>query len=70
MSGLDDEMHVLIGLSASVVNALSQPGIGGAEASNDRGAIIDAVAQLPIDVDIVLGSWKVPRSEVTWQGLQ
>lgn len=64
MSGLDDEMHVLIGLSASVVNALSQPGIGGGEASDNRGAIIDAVAQLPIDVDIVLGSWKVPLGEL------
>jgi flagellar motor switch protein FliM len=64
MSGLDDEMHVLIGLSGNVVNALSQPRTNGAEASNNRGAIIDAVAQLPIEVDIVLGSWMVPLSEL------
>jgi len=64
MSGLDDEMHVLIGLNGNVVNALSQPRVDGAEGSNHCGAIIDAVAQLPIEVDIVLGSWKVPIEEL------
>ena len=64
LNGLDDDMHVVLGLSGNVVSALTQPRTDDAEASNDRDAIIGAVAQLPIDVDIVLGSWKVPLNEL------
>jgi flagellar motor switch/type III secretory pathway protein FliN len=32
--------------------------------SSSRDAIVSVVKQLPIEVDVVLGSWKVPLSEL------
>jgi flagellar motor switch protein FliM len=58
------ELRLLVALSGSVVAALAahQP-VPVAEA-NGRNAIINVVRRLPIDVDVVLGSWKAPIAEL------
>jgi flagellar motor switch protein FliM len=58
------ELQLLVALSGGVIAALAahQP-VAVAEA-NGRKAIINVVRRLPIDVDVVLGSWKAPLAEL------
>jgi len=63
MSARGEELRLLIALSGSVVTALSEhhPAV---EEGNGRNAIVNVVRRLPIDVEVVLGSWKVPIGEL------
>ncbi len=63
MSAGGEELRLLIALSGSVVTALSEhhPAV---EEGNGRNAIVNVVRRLPIDVEVVLGSWKVPIGEL------
>ncbi len=57
-------MRVLIGLSGSVASSMSDHLPQSSRKSNGRDAIVSVVRRLPIEVDVVLGSWKVPLSEL------
>ncbi len=63
MNARGEELRLLIALSGSVVTALSEhhPAV---EEGNGRNAIVNVVRRLPIDVEVVLGSWKVPIGEL------
>lgn len=64
MSAMREDLRVLIGLSASAAGAMSGPPPTVVGKSNRRDAIVSVVKQLPIEVDVVLGTWKVPLSEL------
>jgi len=64
MSAGGEELRLLIGLSGSVVNALSEHHPAEVAEGNGRNAIVSVVRRLPIDVEVVLGSWKVPIGEL------
>ena len=59
-----DDRRVLIGLSSSILNSLTEPLPETPADCNGRDAVASAVRRLPIDVDVVLGSWKVPLHEL------
>lgn len=65
MSAPREAMHLLVGLSGNIVRAISGHHPGAAPKGNGHNEIVNAVRQLPIDVDVVLGSWKVPLGELT-----
>jgi flagellar motor switch protein FliM len=64
----DLDLRLLVALSGSVVASLAahQP-VAVAEA-NGRNAIINVVRRLPLDLEVVLGSWKASIAEL--QGLR
>jgi flagellar motor switch protein FliM len=64
MRALGEELRLLIGLGANAVAAMSERHPATIAKSNSRNAIVDVVRQLPIEVDVVLGSWNVPLSEL------
>jgi flagellar motor switch protein FliM len=64
MSAMGEELRVLIGLSATAAGAMSGPHPAAVAKSSSRDAIVSVVRQLPIEVDVVLGRWKVPLSEL------
>jgi flagellar motor switch protein FliM len=64
ISSPSDELHLLIGLSGNIISAISGHPPADAAKSNSRSAIVDAASQLPIEVDVVLGRWKVPPEEL------
>lgn len=59
-----EEMRLLVALSASVVTALAEHHPVTIAGGNGRNAIANVARHLPIDVDVVLGSWKVPLDEL------
>jgi flagellar motor switch protein FliM len=58
------ELRLLVGFDSSVTAPLSHDGTTYKEGQGGREAIASAVARLPIEVDVVLGSWQVPLSEL------
>ena len=56
--------RVLIGLSGSILNSLTEHLPETPADSNGRDAVASVVRRLPIEVDVVLGSWKVPLHEL------
>ena len=59
-----EELHLLIALSGSVVAALTEHHPATIAEGNGRNAIVNVVRRLPIEVDVVLGRWKVPIGEL------
>lgn len=55
---------LVIGLTANVLEALSRRAPMASGKRRGRGAIVAAVRQLPIDIDVVLGRWTVPVGEL------
>lgn len=64
MNAVGEELRLLIALSGSVVSAMSEHHPAAIAEGNGRNAIAGVVRQLPIEVDVVLGSWKVPLREL------
>jgi flagellar motor switch protein FliM len=64
ISAPGEELRLLIGLSGNAVGAMSEDHPATVAKSNRRNAIVNVVRQLPIEVDVVLGSWKVPLCEL------
>jgi hypothetical protein len=54
------QLRLIVGFGSSVAAALSHDGTTYKEVPGGREAIASAVARLPIEVDVVLGSWQVP----------
>jgi flagellar motor switch protein FliM len=59
-----DDLRVLIGLSSSILNSLTEHLPETPAQSNGRDAVVNVVRRLPLEVDVVLGSWKVPLREL------
>jgi len=64
LGAASDDLRVLIGLSSSILNSLAEHLPATPAQSNGRDAIVNVVRRLPIDVDVVLGSWKAPLREL------
>jgi flagellar motor switch protein FliM len=62
--GTGNGRRVLIGLSGSILNSLTEHLPETPADSNGRDAVASVVRRLPIEVDVVLGSWKVPLHEL------
>jgi flagellar motor switch protein FliM len=58
------ELHLAVGFASSIIAALSHDGTVHIETHGGREAIANVVARLPIEVDVVLGSWRVPIREL------
>jgi flagellar motor switch protein FliM len=58
------ELRLILGFANSVTAALSRDGSADVEIRSGREAVAGAVARLPIEVDVVLGSWQVPLREL------
>ena len=59
-----EALHLLIALSGNVVAALAEHHPAAVAEGNGRNAIVNVVRRLPIEVEVVLGSWKVPIGEL------
>jgi flagellar motor switch protein FliM len=59
-----ENLRLVVGLSGDIVRAISAQRPVTAPKASRRKEIVNAVRQLPIDIDVVLGSWKVPLSEL------
>lgn len=64
MSARGRERRLLIGLGGNILTVMSERHPATVAKSSSRSAIVNVVRQLPIEVDVVLGSWKVPISEL------
>jgi flagellar motor switch protein FliM len=64
LGSASDELRVLIGLSSNILNSLAEQQPEAPADSDGRDAIASVVRRLPIEVDLVLGSWKVPLREL------
>jgi flagellar motor switch protein FliM len=64
ISAMGKELPLLIGLSANVIAAMSALRPALAAKRDNRDTIVNAVRQLPIEVEVVLGSWKVSIDEM------
>jgi len=58
------QLRLMVGFGSGVTAALSANEPTHKEASGGRESIAGAVARLPIEVDLILGSWQVPLSEL------
>jgi flagellar motor switch protein FliM len=59
-----EQLRLLIGLSSSIVSAVSEHSPAAFENTNGRSAIANVASQLPIEVEVVLGTWKVSLREL------
>ena len=59
-----DESRVLLGLNSAIVNSMSEHHQQVVAPSDGRDAIVSAVRRLPLQIEVVLGSWKVPLGEL------
>jgi len=59
-----EDPRLLVALSGSVVAALAEHHPTAIAEGNGRDAIVNVVRRLPIEVDVVLGSWKAPLGEM------
>ncbi len=58
-----DELRLIVALSSNVIRALPEDGALGGQPAG-KGSTARAVAKLPIDADVVLGSWELPISDL------
>jgi flagellar motor switch protein FliM len=59
-----ETLQLLVGLSGDVVRAMSAHHAATAPKAHRREDVVSAIRQLPIDVDVVLGSWRVQLGEL------
>jgi flagellar motor switch protein FliM len=64
LGAVGEELPLLIGLSDHVVSAVYERHPAAVVNSDSRDAIVDVVKHLPIEIEVVLGSWKVPIAEL------
>ncbi len=65
IGGAGEDLSILIGLSGSIVTALAERQPAVVADGDSRAAIIDVVRRLPIEVEVVLGSWRASIAELT-----
>ena len=58
------EMSLIVGFGSGVAAILSDDGPAHVQAHGGRETIVSAVARLPIEVDLVLGSWQATLREL------
>src|SRR5208283_1331890 len=63
ISGTGKDLSLLIALSGSIVAALAEHQPTVVTDGDTRAAIIDVVRRLPIEVEVVLGSWRASIAE-------
>jgi len=59
-----DDRHVLLVVSSSIVGSMAEHQPAATAQGNGRDAIVSAIRRLPLDIDVMLGSWKVPLGEL------
>ncbi len=64
ISGTGDDLSLLIALSGGIVATLAEHQASEPANGNSRAAIIEVVRRLPIEVEVVLGSWKASIAEL------
>jgi len=64
ISGTGKDLSLLIALSGSIVAALAEHQPTVVTDGDTRAAIIDVVRRLPIEVEVVLGSWRASIAEL------
>jgi flagellar motor switch protein FliM len=64
LSAGGQELPVLLALSGSIVAAMTEHQPAAVAEPNGRNAVADVVRRLPINVEVVLGSWKAPLREL------
>lgn len=65
ISGTGEDLSLLIALSGSIVAALAEHQPAEPADGDSRAAIIEVVRRLPIEVEVVLGSWRASIAELT-----
>jgi flagellar motor switch protein FliM len=59
-----DDCYVLLAVSSSIVGSMAEHQPAATAQGNGRDAIVSAIRCLPLEIDVVLGSWKVPLGEL------
>jgi flagellar motor switch protein FliM len=59
-----EDLRILLGVTSSIVGSLAEHQPAATAQGNGRDAIVSALKLLPLEVDVVLGSWKVPLGEL------